>query len=461
MIQTFTTQHQPLSQPFKIISEDERCNLQDLHQSEEEYLSGDDEFDLFQYDSEEEDFPTVFYNLPPSQKTGALQKERSLRQEKLKERNRQILQKKRDFKDQIHPLIFTETNPPLSLKKLKRLSRPREKVMFACYIPERNLLLAILSDFKTVNIYSTMNFNLIAVKKSQGTVTCISYSKHLEMIIVGGGKALLQLWNPKTFEIEAESIRNRSVGFCGVVYVPKAHLLVAKASSSLDIYNTGLRFLFSFSLPTYPGSWHSGAAQIHIISKHLLLASVCYQKPKGLFLLNLKTKKSKEFTKIFVPTASCVEHTENNPQHIFSCLAVTESHPSKDFAEWHQFNLTQFTVDPKTEEFSLVRKTLTTHRFSKLSRLENSKYLLAQKFTTEKGFEMFMLSINKDKVEIVNIISRPSSQIMLDKNGTYIMLKERLSSIAEVSEKSQINVYGCGSVTRKIEEKKSIENSEK
>jgi len=459
MIQTFTTQHQSLSQSFEINSEDETYTFQDRNIDEGEFLSEDDEFELPQSDGEEEGFPTVFYNLPPSQKTDDLQKGKSLLQEKLKERNQLILQKKRDFKDQIHPLIFTETNPPLSLKKLSRLSRPRDKVTFTCYIPERSILIVVLSDYKTINIYSTMNFNLIVAKKSQGTVTCLSYSKHLGMIIVGGSDNLLQLWSPKTFEIEAECLRKSGSWFFSVAYVPKAHIIIGKDLNGIETYNTGLRFLFSFSLPSFAGGWHPEPAQIQAISKHALLLSVCYGKHKGLSLLNLKTKIRKDFTNISVSATSCVERTANNPQHIFSCLMATEENPTKDFTEWHQFNLTQFTVDPKTEEFSIVRKTLTTHRFSKLNRLENTKSLLAQRFTIEKGFEMFLLSIQKDQVEVVRILSRPSSQIILNKVGTYIMIKE--GSIVEVNEKSQINVFGYGRVTQKIKCKEPKENSDK
>jgi len=433
MIQSPATQYQPLSRPLKINFDNRRTNLQYLNDDEESF-SEDDHQGPLQYDDveEEEDCNTVFGDTHRKKKI-SLREER-LKAEKRNERNQQILQS--------HPLIFAEVNPPISFKKLKRLSRPQSKVKVACYIPERNILIAVLSKNKTIHIYSTMNFNLIAVKKSQENVTCLSYSKHLGKIVVGGDKHLLQLWNPRTFNIEAESSNKGNNWFHSVAYVSKSDIIAAETYNRIEIYNVGLREIKSFSLLLKPGAWFSEGTQFQSISRFLLLASVCYEKQQRVFLLNLKTKTNKEFTNIFVPAASCVARAQHNPQPIFSCLACPEDEVPGDFTEWSSFPLTQLTLDPQTEEFSIVRKAETVHSFSKLSRLENSKCLLAQKFTENNGFEMFMLSIKKDHVEIVKILSRPSSQIILNKIGIYIMMKEGSSVIVEVREKSQLNIYG-------------------
>jgi len=347
-------------------------------------------------------------------------------------------------------LTFHQSPDSISFKKVSRLSRPNSSVADACYISERNLLLVVLGDRRTINIYSTINFNLIKSKKSQNMVTCINYSEHLQRILVGGAESALQIWNPTSFKIEIISPEKGSKWFLSVDYVVKSNVIVVKTQSEICVYNTKLENITSFQLPRYDGEWTSEAADFYGITPKLLLAVGSFHKQKRLYLINIEAKTLKECAEFFVPSTSCVKLTETSPKGIFSCLMTRQAKPFQVSDKWDLFALAQFTVHPETEKFAVCRTTLTSHFFSKMKSLKNSNYFFAQKSSKEKSNEIFILLVKKNQVEILHVISGQSA-IILDKFDRYIMTKEQ-SSVVEIDGKNMISVYRFGCISQKLKD---------
>jgi len=408
-------------------------------------------------DDEEEDYNIVLYHIPTKKPDP---KQAKIQAEKLKQRSQQIQQRKQEAKNKDSLITLTIQEPEtnfFSLKKIADLSRPKIQIHITCYISEKNLLLVLLPDCFTIQIYHTISFKLITVKKSKSPVTCLSYSKHLRMILVGGRNSLLQLWSAKTFEIEGESLQKGYQSFHTVTYIPKSNVIIAKSWDSIWVCNTGLKHLFMVYLPSYYAD-ASGKANFQAITKELLVMSTNYNFRQRLYLINLKAKTLEEkCTQHFIPCSTCVVLTEKSPTNIFTCLMAYETNPSESFSEWHPFTLTQFTIHSKTGEFAISRKTPTSHTFSKLYRPENSPYFIAQKSSQET----WMLTIERNQVNIIRVISRPLP-IILDKYHTFIMLKNGSSIIEVNNNENKIFGYRWGHVTQKSKDEshKSLDKSD-
>jgi len=411
--------------------------------------------DLYSGEEETEDFPTVWYHLP-TQKPDL--KQEKFKAEKLKERNQQIQQKKEQSKDHTpRPLNFLKTSEKdhVSFKKISKLQRPSPQARLVLEIAEKNLLVILFQDEKTIKVYNTLNFNLVTVTKAQKEVKCMSYCKKLGRIIAGGVCEFLQLWSPKTFEVEAECLQIRSYQtIFSVSYVAKSNVIVTKAADQIRLYNTGLRFIICLSIPSSVLSADMG--DIFGLSKHLLLVACHSWTQKGPILFNLKTKSHVDYSKTaFIPKTTCIEMTEKTPVNVFSCLGMFISVPFGVGNDNYLFPLIQFTIDTKNEELvPLRRSNVSTHTFSKLKSIQNSKYFLAEKFE-RSVCETYLLSIEKDKIEILRVISKPSA-IILNKVNTYLMLKDGLSLI-EVNDQKFISVYR--SVVHREKPKKKLEET--
>ncbi len=148
--------------------------------------------------------------------------------------------------------------------------------------------------------------------------------------------------------------------------------------------------------------------------------------------------------------------TEKTPVNVFSCLGTFNGQPAAFTDGKHLYPLIQFTIDTKNEELIPVRSSdISTHSFSKLNRIKNSKYFLAERFEDESYWKTCLLSINKDQVETLRIISGPLP-IILNQINTYLILKDGLS-IIEVNEKRSISVFR--SVVHHEEGKKTLKYS--
>jgi len=328
-------------------------------------------------------------------------------------------QKTPQSSSQIHPFTFTKANSLIFFKKIKNLSKPKDRIGLVCYVPERNLLLVLLSDCMTLNIYSTITFKPLAIRKSQGMILCMSYSPRLQKILIGGYNSLLQIWCPKALKIEKESPKIRYPNFYNIEYIPDSNVIVTKSSNEICVYDTELVLLKDYPLPIYGEERASAAAEFHSLSKEILFVTSRFRKRKRLYLLNLRKKTLEECTQIFVPRASCVELIEDDPTKVFSCLVADEADVvklSQIDEESYPFTLALFAISPETGGFTVFKKT--SHTFSKLHRVENSQYFLAQKPT----HEMFLLSIKKENVESISVISCPSPMI-LDRYCIFVMIK--------------------------------------
>jgi len=418
-------------------------NFEYPDQDDEEYEEEDDSQTFYEdeEEEEEEDYPLVYYNLPT--------KKPDLKQEKLKaesliKRNQQIFERKEQAKH--HPLepmniLKTSEKDHMSFKKIGKLPRPSAQARLVFEIAEKNLLVILFQDGKTLRVYNTLNFNLVTITKSEQEIKCMSYCKKLGRIIVGGKNGFLQLWSPKTFEVETECLQPNYQELLSVSYVAKSNVIVAKTLNQIRIYNTGLRFMTSLAIPLCASSWYSDTAEFFSLSKNLLLAVCCYGVQKGLILFNLKTGNRVDCSPTaFVPRTSSVVMTEKSPVNVFSCLGFFNSKPVSLMDDRYLFPLMQFTIDTKNEELVPLRSSSESARvFSKLIRIQNSKYFLAERFESYSSWKACFLSINKDQIEILRVMSGPSPMI-LNKANTYLMLKDRLS-IVEVDYLNLIRVY--------------------
>ncbi len=109
--------------------------------------------------------------------------------------------------------------------------------------------------------------------------------------------------------------------------------------------------------------------------------------------------------------------TQEVPHKVFTCLTS----PTEDYyrlSHWPSFQLTQFTIDPETEELT-VTKMVEDLSFSRLMRLENSKYFLAN----QGQLQMCLLAIDKDHVEVIHVFSKSVNPFMFDPRH-FIMLND-------------------------------------
>ena len=335
------------------------------------------------------------------------------------------------------PLTFLPESQedPVSLKKLGEISRSDQKsIMSTCYIPERNLFLVLPRSSKTILIYSiAKNFKLIAVVTADSELSTISYSKELDKILVGG--CSIQIWNPITFKLEAQSLQisqYREQAYT-LVYLPSPGVVVAKTMRAIYVYSRDLTLLTRFELPPN-GCVMSSTAEILYVSQDLLLA-VCHFQESRTLLLNLKNQTVKEFDQIEIPLNSCVGVIQETPHRVFTCLtSFTRFFPFRD--QLCPYKLIQFTIEPETEELVISRVTKTDHSFHRLRRLENSKYFLAEGYNPSNISELFLLSIEKDQVKVIRVISGLTSPI-----GSFIMMKNQSLMVHENG--SAICLYKC------------------
>ena len=303
-----------------------------------------------------------------------------------------------------------------------------------CYIPERHLLLALLIDYKTICIYSTTTFKLLAVKKTKNDINTMSYSPHLDRILTGGVACILQIRNPTTFKIEAESAQKHYHYYLqSVQYAPKCDLIVARTCNRVLLYTRNLAFFTAFQIPNSLWRRSSLNHETFAISKNLLLAT-CRTKDQNILVgHDTTTGITKEYQEIFIPAVSCIEMTEESPLNVFTCLAQVPSHSQLPQKESDSYELTQFSVSPETRELALERKLATLYRFMSLQSVGNSKYLLAKSHSQEE----FLLSINKEKVEMIKVITRSMSP--LGGFCTYVMMRNEFC-LLEMNEKNLMSM---------------------
>jgi len=223
-------------------------------------------------------------------------------------------------KPQTQAFTFLSSSDDISLKKLVQLSRPKNRTNSICYISDKNLLLLILTDSRTIHIYSTTNFNLVQVKRSQHPVSCLHYSKDLNKILVGGSESVLQIWDPINFQVEASSPHPEHHKPLSLTYIPQPNVIAVKTYNKVSIYNTELKSIANFSLPdeheerTNHNQWSARhevkcsrffgglyveaktprTASFYELTPELFLVVCAFPNQKKLYLINLKEKTLKE-----------------------------------------------------------------------------------------------------------------------------------------------------------------------
>jgi len=340
--------------------------------------------------------------------------------------------------EQPQPLSFLQTSKKdhISFAKISRLSRPQAKVQCVCEIPKKSLLLVALQDSNIVNIYHIVKFNLVAVRKTKKVIRCISYCKELERIIVGGMDELLQLWSPETLQIQAQCPHSRHLMLQNVLYVSESNTFIATTTVQIRVYNIKLQHMKNVTVPSHPYHWFSDPSEIFSLPDNYLLTTCYCNGKKVLLLSNLQTGTTVSLAKeIYIRERSCVVMTEKSPQIVFSCLGVFNSQSCDDkfFSA-----LIQFTIDTKTEKVIPLRSSnISTQTFSNLRYIENSQYFLTKKLE-DYAWKILLLSINKDQVETLQVISRPSP-IEPSSVSTYLMLKDG-SLLVEINKEDVISL---------------------
>ena len=340
-------------------------------------------------------------------------------------------------------------------KKLSATFRRKVELTSICYIPETELLLGFQFASKNFYIYNPRkNFKRIAVKRAEMEINDMIYSKDLKRIIVGG--SVVQLWNPKTLKVEVQSppLPDDSSAI-DVAFLPSSDIFAVKTETSILISDKTLKAFTSFQLPDV--SYERRSANFVSVSKDLLLA-VCHHLNQRLFLFNLKSGAIKEYHQMIIPICNCVEMIQETPDNVFICLTSRKPHYYLNGCDY-PFQLTQFTIDPETEELAIT-KMATEISFHLLKKLNNSKNFLAMKHHV-----MFLLSINKDHVEIIHVFSEeipyympvPQLFIMLNDESSIISFNKRRrvgESLhlyrKEKSQKQEISIEGLMKILQKF-----------
>jgi len=392
--------------------------------------------DLYPYHEEIEDCNLILSNLPAKQADHS-------KEEEIKERSQQI-------QEQPESLHFVQDpeNKSISIKKRSNLSRPQTRIKMACYIPERNILLVLHRDGNAIDVYSTFNYKLLKIIKNQVPVNYLNYNQHLKLIMVSGEDGFLQLWSIKDFQVKFKCDPKDMEGiereiFSSVEYIPESDVIIVQGIANFFAYNTELKLLGTFELQSSVSDrsgreWFFDSLEMRGISQNLIFIAVQNWRENALYLLNLKTWILIHLQNIYVPPTSCVEISERSPVCVFTCLTGSNYdrwHFPPILPKPHTFKLTQFAIKSETEELIEFRHTLTNHIFSNLRSIKNTKYFLAQKFDSSKGYETFLLSVDKNHVEILHILSRSVSQSF----STFTMTKDG-SSLIEIHEKNIISL---------------------
>jgi len=334
---------------------------------------------------------------------------------------------KQDHLFQSLDFFLSFENDYISLKKLATISRSPQNIKSACYIPERNLLLALARDSKTICIYNTLrNFNLIAKKTANVQLDVLIHSKDLHKIIVGG--EFLQIWSPKNFQVEAQCQIPDYSYVLALTYVPSSDIIIVKTGTILLIYGRSLAVLMRFPFPSYEEKNWSSAIEIFALTKGLLLG-LYHEKDPKLFLLNLKKKTLKIYDQLDFRYGSCLQMTQETPSKIFTCLAIPKvrSKSESSYQGRYPFKMIRFMVNPKTEELVVLKMSKTSHYFQSVMRLGNTKYFLAENF--DHSDEIVMLSLTKGNVEVTRVVSNPISPFSSLPNFALIMLKDESSIV--------------------------------
>jgi len=213
-------------------------------------------------------------------------------------------------------------------------------------------------------------------------------------------------------------------------------MIAVKAEISILVFDRNFTALKIFKLsaapPTHRASYGTSTTDILSISKDLLFI-ICYHFQQRLFLLNLKNGTVRACSRNFIPHHSCVAMIEEAPQKVFTCLASPLEHRS-EVSYWCALPLTQFIIDPETEELT-VTKVTKDFLVNRLFRLENSNHFLA-----DQKHEMVMLLIKRNHVEIIRVISK-SVNPLRPKPCHFIMLKDESMVSINWDEKFCISMH--------------------
>jgi len=420
--------------------------VQDLshHPNENQEDLFDDEYfyDEDQYESEEdEEYPTVYYQTAKKTNQKEVLKEKARQAEELKARNQTIqinkaldLQESQKMRD-----IIEDPQDFFRLKSQGRISRTKqERALHCLYIPERNLLMVLLEDGKTINIYSTLssNFKLVSIKKLNLEAFSMEYMKPIKMIVFCGPSSSIVLWNVNTLEEIASTFKKWANPFTGAVYVPKAHVLAVKCSVKLCIYTLSLQLVHTF----YPQGVHSFSIDLLGLSEKIILSTYITYGKKACALLNLKTKEIKKLTNFELPRLTCIEITQKTPTTILTCLAkTTENVESSEFSNGI-CPLAQFKVDYKAMELVLYKTSGQDFLFNELHSMRNNGCFFGTMKILGALCRNVVLRVCGEKVQILKVLVPFSLSLM--RMETWALMKGG-GCLIGIDNMNKLTAYKC------------------
>jgi len=305
--------------------------------------------------------------------------------------------------NQLLEFIPNSEQDSVSFKKLKDLSKSPMEASNMCYIPERNILLVIRKYLERVHVYSTVDFKLVSVvsRTDLTEVHVIKYCQHLNKILVGGDQNCVEIWNPITFKVE-KRVFDKTLGSSDYVqnleYLQEIGRLCVATKTMMLVYDADLNLMYQFKLPWRNGTWRDCRPDLLAISEDRLLMTCSLHTRKFFVVINLKTQTLKEYKNFFIPSTSVIERIGAN-----RFLALVHPNPKLFQFSWR---LTKITFDLKTEKFIFSNEIANLPSFVRFVRIENSRYFLAEKRGEFDSYEIYLLWINENKIEIIQRISK-------------------------------------------------------
>lgn len=406
-----------------------------------------------QDEDDSEDYPRVFYQVPPSKRSSKALSEESLALEARLEKFRQRVNIKQEKKTS---LDVQGDVPDLNIafRKIHKLTVKADDVRECCYVPDRDLLILTLNDAKTVRFYSTKSFKAVMMKKCKRRLNVVRYNEEGDKVFFAGDDYYVEIFNLKTLQSEVTSTLLEGWSITEAVYLKKQQAVaVGMCPSIVDILSAStLNRLSRFEVDnTY--SIINEVLCLH--SNFLLIVSrviTDFTPVKKISVYNYRTKDMIDSTALKVCASSYVGVTTKSPLNIVTCLGIL---PGEAPVREGGFRLVQLILNTKEKSLVIHKVGPTNMEFEELSRIQNSDYYIV-KTVESSGSRTLLMKITGDKAQLMRVMV--GSDCSIFKTHLFAKLKEP-SLIVGADKAGSLCVYSFLRKRSKVQ--KSVENKEK
>ena len=175
-----------------------------------------------QDEDDNEDYPCVFYQVPPSKHSSKASSAESLALQDRLEKLRQRITTKHEKKQSLD-VQGDLPNLNIAFRKIHKLTVKADDVRECCYVPDRDLLILTLNDAKTVRFYSTKSFKAVMMKKCKRRLNVVRYTQEGDKVFFAGDDYYVEIFSLKTLQSEVTSTLLEGWNITEALYLKKQH----------------------------------------------------------------------------------------------------------------------------------------------------------------------------------------------------------------------------------------------